>query len=764
LIFFTYSVVVEGDHTVGEMTKRFSEGARRIITAALLAAKEMGHSYVGSEHILLAILREENETVAKLLYERGVSKEDIRKKIIGIVGLGCKSMLSSDDMTPVCRRIILRASFIAGAENSVSVGIEHLLMSLLREECVAVRLLLECAVDIDELQSVLEELYCENEYAADDSEVEITPALREKKSRPTPLLDANALDLTEKAKKGLVDPVIGRAKEEERMIAILLRRSKNNPCLVGEAGVGKTAIVESLAARIVNGKVPDELKGKRIMSLELSMVVAGTKYRGEFEEKIKNILDEVKNSGDVILFIDELHTVVGAGGAEGAIDASNILKPALARGEIRLIGATTLNEFHSTIEKDKALTRRFQQITVSEPSRDECIEMLSGLKKKYEAYHGISIDDKAITAAVTLSMRYINDRSLPDKAIDLIDEAAADLKMKRVGRQKPILTEFDIARATEIRTGIPLSVIGSTERERLVHLEDELKNRIIGQDEAIDALCSAVRRSRIGIRGGGRPSGSFLFVGKAGIGKTECAKTLAAAVFFNDKAFIRLDMSEFSEAYSVSKLIGSPPGYVGFGDGGALTEKVRRNPYSLVLFDEIEKAHPDVRALLLQILDEGTLTDSMGITVHFDNTIIIMTANSQATSGNIGFGGESEHNAKREAGKLLTPELSDRVDEIILFSPLGNKELCAIAESRLDSFCKRLDEQGIKVEVSDDFVTKAVNVAASQSARAVTRTVLRLAEEAVSGMILGESLKNGDIATLCIENNRAFAKIKQNTY
>ena len=749
---------------MGEMTKRFSEGARRIITAALLAAKEMGHSYVGSEHILLAILREENETVAKLLYERGVSKEDIRKKIIGIVGLGCKSMLSSDDMTPVCRRIILRASFIAGAENSVSVGIEHLLMSLLREECVAVRLLLECAVDIDELQSVLEELYCENEYAADDSEVEITPALREKKSRPTPLLDANALDLTEKAKKGLVDPVIGRAKEEERMIAILLRRSKNNPCRVGEAGVGKTAIVESLASRIVSGNVPDELKGKRIMSLELSMVVAGTKYRGEFEEKIKNILDEVKNSGDVILFIDELHTVVGAGGAEGAIDASNILKPALARGEIRLIGATTLNEFHSTIEKDKALTRRFQQITVSEPSRDECIEMLSGLKKKYEAYHGISIDDKAITAAVTLSMRYINDRSLPDKAIDLIDEAAADLKMKRVGRQKPILTEFDIARATEIRTGIPLSVIGSTERERLVHLEDELKNRIIGQDEAIDALCSAVRRSRIGIRGGGRPSGSFLFVGKAGIGKTECAKTLAAAVFFNDNAFIRLDMSEFSEAHSVSKLIGSPPGYVGFGDGGALTEKVRRNPYSLVLFDEIEKAHPDVRALLLQILDEGTLTDSMGITVHFDNTIIIMTANSQANSGNIGFGGESEHNAKREAGKLLTPELSDRVDEIILFSPLGNKELCAIAESRLDSFCKRLDEQGITVEVSDDFVTKAVNVAASQSARAVTRTVLRLAEEAVSGMILGESLKNGDIATLCIENNRAFAKIKQNTY
>ena len=762
--FFTYSVDMEGDHIVGEITKRFSEGARRIITAALLAAKEMGHSYVGSEHILLAILREENETTAKLLYERGVSKEDIRRKIIGIVGLGCKSVLSSDDMTPVCRRIILRASFIAGSENSVSVGIEHLLMSLLREECVAVRLLLECAVDIDELQSVLEELYCDGEYEADDSEVEITPALREKKSRPTPLLDANALDLTEKARKGLVDPVIGRSREEERMIAILLRRSKNNPCLVGEAGVGKTAIVESLASRIVSGNVPDELKGKRIMSLELSMVVAGTKYRGEFEEKIKNILDEVKNSGDVILFIDELHTVVGAGGAEGAIDASNILKPALARGEIRLIGATTFGEFHSTIEKDKALTRRFQQITVSEPSRDECIEMLFGIKKKYESYHGISIDDKAITAAVTLSMRYIYDRSLPDKAIDLIDEAAADLKMKRVGRQKPILTELDIASAAEVRTGIPLSVIGSTEREMLVNLEDELKKRIIGQDEAINSLCNAVRRSRIGIRSGGRPSGSFLFVGKAGVGKTECAKTLAAAVFFNDKAFIRLDMSEFSEQHSVSKLIGSPPGYIGFGDGGALTEKIRRNPYSLVLFDEIEKAHPDVRALLLQLLDEGTLTDSTGMTVHFDNAIIIMTANSQSDSGSIGFGSEGGRDAKREAAKLLTPELSDRVDEIIVFSPLGNDELCAIAEKRLDSFCKRLDEQGIKVEVSSDFVSGAVKTAASKSARAVTRTVLRLAEEAVSGMILGESPKNGEIATLCIENDRAFAKIKQNTY
>ncbi len=746
---------------MSEITKRFSDGARRVITAALLAAKEMGHSYIGSEHLLIGILREDC-TPARLLYERGVDIELLKKKIIGIVGSGCKTVLSSEDMTPVCRRIILRASFIAGAEDAVSVGVEHLLMSLLREECVAVRLLRECSVDVDELQTLLEELYCDPVYEADEEKVEVSPALTAKKSVPTPLLDANACDLTEKAKKGNVDPVIGRESEEERVISILLRRSKNNPCLVGEAGVGKTAVVESLASRIASGNVPEELRNKRIMSLELSSVVAGTKYRGEFEEKIKKILDEVKNAGDIILFIDELHTVVGAGGAEGAIDASNILKPALARGEIRLIGATTLKEFNASIGKDKALERRFQSVNVPEPSGEACVDMLLGLKKRYEGFHNISIENAAVKAAVALSLRYIPERCLPDKAIDLIDEAAANIKMRRNGKRKPILCENDIALAIERRTGIPLSVINSTERERLKNLESELKKRIIGQDAAVSALCGAVRRARLGVRKGGRPSGSFLFAGSAGVGKTECAKALAGAVFNGDRSFIRLDMSEFSEPHSVSKLIGSPPGYVGYGEGGGLTEQVRRNPFSLVLFDEIEKAHPDVRALLLQLLDEGALTDALGVRVNFDNTIVIMTANT-VSGGSIGFG-EGENSALREAVKLLSPELADRVDEVVVFSPLGRASLCEIALNSVSELCKRLFEMGINAELSPDFVNAALDCAPSKSARAVSRTAVRLAEEAVASLMLENGIKEGETVTLCIENKHGIAKIKQNSY
>lgn len=746
---------------MSDITKRFSEGARRVITAALLAAKEMGHSYIGSEHLLIGILSEDC-TPARLLCERGAEAELLKKTIIGIVGSGCKTMLSSEDMTPVCRRIILRASFIAGAEDAVSVGVEHLLMSILREECVAVRLLRECSIDVDELQTLLEELYCDPIYECEDSEVEIAPSLTVKKTVPTPLLDANACDLTAKAKKGGIDPVIGRENEEERVISILLRRSKNNPCLVGEAGVGKTAIAESLANRIVAGEVPDELKNKRIMSLELASVVAGTKYRGEFEEKIKKILDEVKNAGDIILFIDELHTVVGAGGAEGAIDASNILKPALARGEIRIIGATTLKEFNASIGKDKALERRFQSVNVPEPSIEACTKMLFGLKKRYESFHNITISDEAIKSAVALSVRFISERCLPDKAIDIIDEAAANIKINKNRKRKPVLSERDVAAAIERRTGIPLSVIGADERERLINLETELKKRVIGQDAAVNAICSAVRRARSGVRKGGRPNGSFLFAGCAGVGKTESAKALASAVFNSDKAFIRLDMSEFSEPHSVSKLIGSPPGYVGYGEGGVLTEQVRRNPYSLVLFDEIEKAHPDVRALLLQLLDEGELTDTSGVRVRFDNTIVIMTANTPSV-GSIGFG-EADGGGLREAARLLSPELADRVDEVVVFSALGKTALCQIAENSLSELCQRLSEMGITTELSPDFVSDALDCAPSKSARTVTRTALRLAEEAVSSFMLENGVAEGETVTLCIENKRGIAKIKQNSY
>lgn len=736
-----------------------------MITSAILSAKELGHTYVGSEHLLLGILRESDSTAVKLLSERGLDHASVRERLVALVGMGCMTLLTGDDMTPVCRRIILRASFIAGAGDAVSVGTEHLLAAMLREECVGTRILEEMGVEADELLTVLEELYsdCGETQPVHSRQTPHKEMNRKPRQRATPLLDANAVDLTEKAGGGLVDPVIGREKEEERLIAVLLRRSKNNPCLIGEAGVGKTAIVESLASRIARGDVPEELKNKRIMSLEISSVVAGTKYRGEFEEKIKNILDEVRSSGDVILFVDELHTIVGAGGAEGAIDASNILKPALARGEIRIIGATTVREFRGSIEKDKALERRFQPITVAEPDRESCVRMLMGLKRKYEEYHGITISDPAIEASVAISSRYIPDRFLPDKAIDLLDEAAAELKMQRKGRQKPHLTSEAVALAAEKKTGIPITAVSNDENRRLNELEAELKKSIVGQDKAINALCPAVRRARLGVREGGRPNGSFLFIGRAGVGKTECAKALAGAVFRSDKSFIRLDMSEFSESHSVAKIIGSPPGYVGYGETNGLTERIKRNPYALILFDEIEKAHPDVRALLLQILDEGRLTDSTGESVRFDNTLVIMTANRSSASGGIGFGSDAG-NGHSEASKLLAPELVDRVDEVILFDDLSTSELCEIAERKLALFCEKLKDRGINVCASESFVKEAVSLSGSRSARTVTRTVLRFAEDALAGLILSAEGTGSENAELHIENGRGTAKIKQNTY
>jgi len=745
---------------MSDITKRFAEGSRRVITAALMGAKELGHTYVGSEHLLLGILSENACTPARLLGERGVTYDYVRQQIVGFVGMGCKTALSSEDMTPVCRRIILRASIIANAKDSVSVGIEHLMLAMLCEECVAMRIIEEADIDPEELKSIIEELY----FNMDEDIREINKPEKPpepKKKKQTPLLDENAIDLTAKARSGAIDPVIGRETEEERMIAILLRRSKNNPCLVGEAGVGKTAIVESLATRIAEGRVPDELKNKRIISLEISSVVAGTKYRGEFEDKIKNIINEVREAGDIILFIDELHTIVGAGGAEGAIDASNILKPALARGEIRLIGATTVSEFRGSIEKDKALERRFQPVDVPEPNEKDCLEMLRGIKKKYEVYHNISISDAALERAVELSVRYIRDRSLPDKAIDLLDEAAASLKMQNGRKPKAILLPDHIARAAEQRTGIPLSELNESEGERLLHLEEELKKSIIGQERAINALAPAVRRARSGVRWSGGPNGSFLFVGQAGVGKTECAKVLAKTVFMSEKAFIRLDMSEFSEPHSVSKIIGAPPGYVGFGEGGALTERVRRNPYSLVLFDEIEKAHPDVRALLLQILDEGKLTDSSGLSVNFENTLVILTAN-RSGSPNIGFGKDEQDVSA--LSKLFAPELLDRLDEIICFESLDGDALRRVVQSKLDVFCKRLSERGLNVELEEDFAQKAVGLAKGKSPRTASKLALRLAEDAVANILLTAKPKNNEFITVFLENGRSCGKIKQNTY
>ena len=747
--------------SVGELTKRFSEEVKRVITAALLAAKELGHSYVGSEHMLLGLLRETETMPCRMLNARGVDYDETKKRIIGIVGMGCRTSLSGDDMTPVCRRIILRASLAANASSSASVSIEQLFISMLREECVATRLLRENRVDVNELLELMEDFYADNIYTPNEEDVSIAESFSPKKQKPTPLLDANATNLTEKAKRDGVDPVIGRKAEEERLISVLLRRSKNNPCLVGEAGVGKTAVVESVASRIARGDVPDGLRDKRIMSIEISSIVAGTKYRGEFEEKIKSILDEVKNAGDVILFIDELHTIVGAGGAEGAIDASNILKPALARGEIRIIGATTFKEYRDTIERDRALERRFQSIRIDEPSNTDCEKMLSGIREKYERFHNVVISDGAIKSAIELSARYIPDRMLPDKAIDLIDEAAANKRMQSKSRKKQRVLAEDIESVVERKTGIPITNPDMSERNRLINLESSLKCRIVGQDAAINSLCNAVRRARVGIRGGGRPNASFLFVGGAGVGKTECARALAESVFCGKSAFVRFDMSEFSEPHSVSKLIGAPPGYVGCDSGGALTERVRRNPYSLLLFDEIEKADPSVRSLLLQLLDDGILTDSSGQTVRFDNTIVIMTANRRGSASGIGFGDSS---GSAEAPLDFSPELADRVDEIIYFSPLGKGELLEVARQRLISFSERLSEMGVNAEFAEDFAPKAVEIAKTKSARAVARTTNRLAEEAVSELLLEGNTKKCKNVTFCIENNRGTVKIKQNMY
>ena len=752
---------MEDIFSVGELTKRFSDEAKRVITAALLAAKELGHSYVGSEHLLLGILREAESMPCRMLVSRGVDYDETKKRIVGIVGMGSRTLLSGEDMTPICRRIILRASASASSSGVPSVGVEHLFIAMLREECVATRLLRENRLDVNELLEISEDHYAEHVYTPDVDGVSVARDFYVKKPYPTPLLDANSTNLTEKAKSGAVDPVVGRENEEERLISILLRRSKNNPCLVGEAGVGKTAVVESVASRIASGDVPDGLKGKRIMSVELSSIVAGTKYRGEFEEKIKNILEEVKNASDVILFIDELHTIVGAGGAEGAIDASNILKPALARGEIRIIGATTFKEYRETIERDRALERRFQPLHINEPSNDDCEKMLFGLREKYESFHNVSISDEAIKSAISLSARYIPDRMLPDKAIDLIDEASALKRIQIKGKKKQKILAEDIEAVIERKTGIPITNPDMNEKNRLANLEQLLKKRIVGQDFAISSICNAMRRARLGVRSGTRPSASFLFVGGQGVGKTESAKVLAESVFNGKNSFIRFDMSEFSEPHSISKLIGSPPGYVGYDVGGALTERVRRNPYSLLLFDEIEKADISVRALLLQLLDEGTLTDSNGQTVRFDNTVVIMTANVKAPSGGIGFGDTS---ASMNALKELPPEFADRVDETVFFRPLDNDGLIEVAKRNLDELAARLFDMGVEAEFSSDFASEAVRMTKTKSARAVARTVNRLAQEAVSAFILDENAEKFKNVTFCIENSRPIAKIKQNMY
>ena len=712
----------------------FTSKANEALNQAISSAEQLGHTYVGSEHLLLGLLKIGSGVAASVLNRNGVTAEKVEELIRATIGCGTPTRLSPDYFTPRAKRVIETA--MAGCSNMGKkyVGTEHLLIGILSEgDNYAIRFINEIGADTSAITS---EALSASGINPEDS-VGKSDKSASKSDGNVPTLSKFGRDLTAEAKKGKIDPVIGREKEIERVIQILCRRTKNNPCLIGEPGVGKTAIVEGLAQKIAEGAVPDILQNKRVFTLDLTGMVAGIKYRGDFEERIKSVIEEVTKAGDIILFIDEVHTIIGAGSAEGSTDAANILKPSLARGEFQLIGATTISEYRKNIEKDSALERRFQPVNVAEPSEEDAILILKGLKDKYEAHHKVKITDEAITAAVKLSTRYISDRFLPDKAIDLIDEAASKVRLSVCAAppelkeleekiaaaeaekdeainsqeferaaslrdsEKKLKAEYekarddwkkqnshcngevgeqDIAEIVSSWTGVPVSQLTEEESARLLRLEDELHNRIVGQDEAVTAVAKAIRRGRVGLKDPKRPIGSFIFLGPTGVGKTELCKALAQAMFGSENMMIRLDMSEYMEKHTVSKLVGSPPGYVGFEEGGQLTEKVRRNPYSVILFDEIEKAHPDVFNMLLQILEDGILTDSQGRRVDFKNTVIIMTSNVGArliTEKKVSFGfGESGKDDNKDVKELVLnelkntfrPEFLNRVDDIIVFS------------------------------------------------------------------------------------------------
>ena len=798
------------------MANRFTENAQGALNAAPKLASKLGHNYIGSEHILLGIVFKANSIASKLLEVKGVSYAKLEEAVIKMIGVGEQSSSNEFELTPRTKHIIEESGEIARSMGSAFVGTEHILLSLLREsDSVAVKLLEKLGIEPSSLYNEIIEgmgvKTSNNGFAGADSK----GASGEKSSSGT--LDKYATDLTKKAKEGKIDPVIGREEEMQRVVQILSRRTKNNPCLIGEPGVGKTAVVEGLAQKISDGLVPESIKNKRLVTLDISGMLAGAKYRGEFEERIKNVMDEVKKAGDVILFIDEIHTIIGAGAAEGAIDAANILKPALARGELQLIGATTIDEYRKYIEKDAALERRFQSVNVGEPSKEEAVLILKGLRDKYEAHHKIRITDEAIEASVNLSARYITDRFLPDKAIDLIDEAASkkriseitpppdfheleeeiekirNEKEKAVGEQNfekaaelrnkekelseelenkkkswsdtketseyPAITEEDIADIVTLWTRIPVKKLENEESERLLRLDEILKGRVIGQDEAVNVVSRAIRRGRTGLKDPKRPQGSFIFCGQTGVGKTELSKALAEAVFGDENAIIRIDMSEYMEKHSVSKLIGSPPGYVGFEDAGQLTEKIRRNPYSVVLFDEIEKAHPDVFNLLLQVLEDGILTDSHGRTVDFKNTVIIMTSNlgsgALVEPKRLGFNNDTNEEAeqKKTENAVLEalkghfrPEFLNRVDEIVVFRKLSDEDIKKIATLMLSQINERIVNLGIDLTFSEEVIEHLAKEGFDPvyGARPLRRAMQRQIEDSLSLKLLEGEVSRGD--------------------
>ena len=804
------------------MTYKFTNRANKAIEIANDIALELGHSYIGTEHILYGLAKEGNGIASKVLENQNVTADDILNKIEELIGSD-ESIENIVDFTPRTKRVVESAFIEARKLGYNFIGTEHLLIGILREgDCVAAKILLDLNVNIPKLYNEIVKVINEGEdyNSSDDSSNNSNGGKRRGSYNQTPTLNQFGQDLTKKAEEGKLDPVIGRKQEIERVIEILSRRTKNNPCLIGEPGVGKTAAVEGLAQKIAAGDVPEILKDKRVVTLDISGMVAGSKYRGDFEERIKKALNEVKKAGDVILFIDEIHTIVGAGAAEGAIDAANILKPLLARGEIQLVGATTLNEYRKFIEKDAALERRFSPVTVNEPSEKDTIQILKGIRDKYEAHHNVKITDEAIEAAVKLSIRYVNDRFLPDKAIDLIDEASSRARLRtytepdslkelqeeiektKNEKEEAVLnqkfekaaelrdtekalrdkfekeqskwkskntksivtiTEENIAEVIANWTGIPAKKITEDENEKLKNLEKELHKRVIGQNEAVEAVSKAIRRGRVGLKDPKRPIGSFLFLGPTGVGKTELSKALAEVLFGDENAMIRLDMSEFMEPHSVSKLIGAPPGYVGFDDGGQLTEKIRRKPYSVVLFDEIEKAHPDVMNMLLQILEDGRLTDSQGRTVNFKNTVIIMTSNLGARlitdRKQLGFANkEGEADSKKEYDdikkevmaelkKELRPEFINRIDEIIVFHKLNDNDINQIIDIMLKEVVNRLKEQKYDVKFEPDVKEMIAKEGIDKNfgARPLRRTIQNLVEDKLAEEILDGKLVKGKV-------------------
>lgn len=801
----------------------FTQKANEVLNLAIKTAGDLGHNYIGSEHILAGLLKEGTGLGATTLTSKGITLQEVENLIKSEIGVGNPTRLTPDDFTPRSKRIIELSFQIARGMMHSFVGTEHLLISLIKEsDSYAVKFINDLGVDEKQL---LEDLV--QSISNGENDTRQNPKQSKKGKSKTPTLDEFGKDLTASAKQGKIDPVIGRDEEIKRVIQILSRRNKNNPCLIGEPGVGKTAIAEGLALKIVQDEVPELLKDKKIVALDLTSMVAGTKYRGDFEERIKKAMDEVKEAKNVILFIDEVHTIMGAGAAEGAVDAANILKPSLARGEIQVIGATTIDEYRKNIEKDAALERRFQSVLVGEPTEEETVEILKGLRDKYEAHHKVKITDDAIDSAVKLSSRYIADRFLPDKAIDLIDEAASivrlnaytipanlkemELEIKRLEQEKSsAISEQDFEGAAKIRdkqkelqtlldnekdkwknasshevksvtpdeiaavvsswTKIPVSQLTKEESERLLNMEEILHKRIVGQDKAVTAIAKAIRRGRVGLKNPKRPIGSFIFLGPTGVGKTELCKTLAETMFGDENAIIKLDMSEYMEKHTVSKLIGSPPGYVGFDEGGQLTEKIRRKPYSVVLFDEIEKAHPDVFNMLLQILEDGILTDSQGRQVSFKNAIIIMTSNVGASKlterkQSLGFGENDENKNIEELvmtdlKKTFKPEFLNRLDEIIVFNQLEKEDIEEIARRMLDTLIKRTHEIGIELAFTDKAVSAIADAGFDKAygARPLRRAIQSKIEDRLSELILEEKVKSDSKCIVDFENNEFIFK------